>query len=145
MMVRWMRWHCPPDTGCEIRALAVWGRARYLSVAETPHNVDSLRVSGVEFFCFFESTCRGWWIKTTNVSFWGNQDKLSYCNNLIFAEKWEYRSMSNVYDNRKTFYFLYYFNSTYLRNLFYGIYRFCHFLQNREEHNYIPVFFSSVQ
>ena len=32
-MVRWLRWHCPPDTGFEIRALAVWGRARYLSVA----------------------------------------------------------------------------------------------------------------
>ena len=28
-MVRWLRWHCPPDTGFEIRALAVWGRARY--------------------------------------------------------------------------------------------------------------------
>ena len=31
-MVRWLRWHCPPDIGFEIRALAVWGRARYLSV-----------------------------------------------------------------------------------------------------------------
>ena len=30
-MVRWMRWHCPLDTGFERRALAVWGRARYLS------------------------------------------------------------------------------------------------------------------
>ena len=37
-MVRWLRWHCPPDTGSEIRALAVWGRARYLSVTEAPHN-----------------------------------------------------------------------------------------------------------
>ena len=36
--MRWMRWHCPPDTGFEIRALAVWGRARYLSVTEAPHN-----------------------------------------------------------------------------------------------------------
>ena len=33
-MVRWLRWHCPPDTGFEIRALAVWGRARYFSVTE---------------------------------------------------------------------------------------------------------------
>ena len=24
--MRWMRWHCPPDTGFAIRALAVWGR-----------------------------------------------------------------------------------------------------------------------
>ena len=30
-MVRWLRWHCPPDTGLEIRALAVWGRARWPS------------------------------------------------------------------------------------------------------------------
>ena len=28
-MVRWIRWHCPPDTEFKIRALAVWGRARY--------------------------------------------------------------------------------------------------------------------
>ena len=39
-MVRWLWWHCPPDTGFEIRALAVWGRARYLSVTEAPHNTD---------------------------------------------------------------------------------------------------------
>ena len=39
-MVRWLRWHCPPDTGFEIRALAVWGRARYLSFTEAPHNTD---------------------------------------------------------------------------------------------------------
>ena len=38
--LRWLRWHCPPDTGFEIRALAVWGRARYLSVTEVPHNTD---------------------------------------------------------------------------------------------------------
>ena len=34
------------DTGFEIRALAVWGRARYLSVTEVPHNIECLRVSG---------------------------------------------------------------------------------------------------
>ena len=39
-MVRWLRWHCPPDTGFKIRALAVWGRARYLSDTEAPHNTD---------------------------------------------------------------------------------------------------------
>ena len=37
-MVRWLRWHCPPDTGIDTRALAVWGRARYLSVTEALHN-----------------------------------------------------------------------------------------------------------
>ena len=39
-MVRWLRWHCPPDTGFEIWALAIWGQARYLSVTEAPHNTD---------------------------------------------------------------------------------------------------------
>ena len=28
-MVRWMRWHCPPDTGSEIQTLVVWCRASY--------------------------------------------------------------------------------------------------------------------
>ena len=51
-MVRWMRWHFPPDTGFEIWALVVWSRARYLSVKEVPHNIDSLRVSWEETFCF---------------------------------------------------------------------------------------------
>ena len=49
-MVRWMRWYCPPDTIFEIRALAVRGRARYLSVTEAPHNIESLRVRGEETF-----------------------------------------------------------------------------------------------
>ena len=30
----WVRWHCPLNTGFEIWALAVWGRARYLSVTK---------------------------------------------------------------------------------------------------------------
>ena len=50
-----MRWHCPPDTGIEIRALAVWGWTRYNSVSEAPHNIESLRVSGADTFCFFET------------------------------------------------------------------------------------------
>ena len=50
-MVRWMRWHCPQDTGFEIRALAVWGRARYLSVTEAPHNTEFFHVGGEET-CF---------------------------------------------------------------------------------------------
>ena len=45
-MVKWMRWHCPPNIGFEIRALTVWGRARHLSITETPHNIESLRVRG---------------------------------------------------------------------------------------------------
>ena len=58
-MVRWLRWHCPPDTGFEIRALAVWGRARYLSVTEAPHNTDFHTWMGKIFFCFFQTAETG--------------------------------------------------------------------------------------
>ena len=58
--MRWKRLYCPPDTGLEIRALAVWGRARYLSVTDAPLNIESLQVSGEETLCFFE-TCRPEW------------------------------------------------------------------------------------
>ena len=47
-----LKWHCPPDTGLEIWALAVWGRARYLSVTEAPHNIESLQMSGEGTFCY---------------------------------------------------------------------------------------------
>ena len=52
-MVRWLRWYCPPDTGFVIQALAVWGRARYLSVTEAPHNTDFHTWMGKKHFCFF--------------------------------------------------------------------------------------------
>ena len=58
-MVRWLRWHCPPDTGFEIRALAVWGRARYLSVTEALHNTDFHTWMGEKHFCFFQTTETG--------------------------------------------------------------------------------------
>ena len=51
-LLRMMRWHCPPDTGFEIRALAVWGRARYLSVTEAPHNTEFYTWMGEKHFCF---------------------------------------------------------------------------------------------
>ena len=54
-MVKWLRWHCPPDTGFEIRALAVLGRARYLSVTEAPHNIDIHTYMGKKHFCFFQT------------------------------------------------------------------------------------------
>ena len=54
-MVRWMSWHCPPDTGFEIRALVITAQARYLSVKEAPHNIESLRVSEEAISCFFET------------------------------------------------------------------------------------------
>ena len=58
-MVRWLGWHCPPDTGFEIRALAVWGRARYLSVTEAPHNTDFHTWMGKKHFCFFQTAETG--------------------------------------------------------------------------------------
>ena len=54
-----MRWHCPPDTGFEIRALAVWGRARYLSVTEAPRNTDFHTWMGKKHFCFFQTAETG--------------------------------------------------------------------------------------
>ena len=51
-IVRWLRWHCRPDTGFEIRALAVRGRARYLSVTEVPHNTDIHTWMGKKHFLF---------------------------------------------------------------------------------------------
>ena len=58
-MVRWLRWHCPPDTGFEIRALVVGGRARYLSVTEAPHNTDFHTWMGKKHFCFFQTAETG--------------------------------------------------------------------------------------
>ena len=58
-MVRWLRWHCPPDTWFEIRALAVWGRARYLSVTEAPHNTNFHTWMGKKQFCFFQTAETG--------------------------------------------------------------------------------------
>ena len=58
-MVRWLRWHCPPDTGFEIRALAVWGRVRYLSDTEAPHNTNFHTWMGKKQFCFFQAAETG--------------------------------------------------------------------------------------
>ena len=58
-MVGWLRCHCPPDTGFEIRALAVWGRARYLSVTEAPHNTNFHTWMGKKQFCFFQTAETG--------------------------------------------------------------------------------------
>ena len=35
--MRWMRWHCPPDTRLVIRTLAIWGLACHFSVTEAHH------------------------------------------------------------------------------------------------------------
>ena len=51
-MVRWFGRHCPPDTGFEIQTLEVWGRARYISVTEAPHNSKLCLKSVVMYFLF---------------------------------------------------------------------------------------------
>ena len=47
------------DTGFEIRALAVWGRARYLSVTVAPHNTEFHTWMGKKHFCFFQTAETG--------------------------------------------------------------------------------------
>ena len=42
-----------------IRALAVWGRARYLSVMEAPRNTDFHTWMGKKHFCFFQTAETG--------------------------------------------------------------------------------------
>ena len=54
-----VRWHCPADTGFEIRALAVRGRARYLSVTEALHKTEFYEWMGKKPFCFFQTTETG--------------------------------------------------------------------------------------
>ena len=44
------KWNSAADTLFKIRALAVGGRARYLSVTESPYNTELLRVSEEEQF-----------------------------------------------------------------------------------------------
>ena len=69
-MVRWMRWHCSPDTGFEIQALAVWGRARYLSVTKVPHNTKFHTWMGKKHFRFFQTAESG--SRTLNSSVKGS-------------------------------------------------------------------------
>ena len=58
-MVRWLRWHRPPDTGFEIRALVVWDWVRYFSVTEAPHNTEFHTWMGKKHFCFFQTAETG--------------------------------------------------------------------------------------
>ena len=59
-MVRWLRWHCPPDTGFEIRAPAVWGRARGTSRSRRLSTILSFtRGWGRNTFCFFQTAATG--------------------------------------------------------------------------------------
>ena len=77
MMVRWMRWRCPPETGFEIRTMAVWDRARYLLVTEAPHNIEFLRLSREETFCFFETWRPEWGSNPRSPTF--QADSFNHC------------------------------------------------------------------
>ena len=57
----WDEWNdtAPPGTGFEIRALAAWNWACYLSAREAPHNILFSRMSGEDFF-FFETWRPEW-------------------------------------------------------------------------------------
>ena len=53
-MVRWLRWHCPPDTGFEIRPLAVWGRAPTSRSRRLPTILTFTRGWGRNMFVSFK-------------------------------------------------------------------------------------------
>ena len=56
----WGWWDDWDDTGLQTQdSLAVWGRARYLSVAEAPHNTDFHTWMGKKHFCFFQTAETG--------------------------------------------------------------------------------------
>ena len=50
-ILRWIRWHCPPDTYFKIRAMSFCDRVLYLSATEATQNTESLWVSEKEKFC----------------------------------------------------------------------------------------------
>ena len=66
-MVRWVRWHCHPDTGCEIQTLEILARKRYLSVTEAPHSTEFYECMWKKHFCFFQTTDPG---KRTRTLAW---------------------------------------------------------------------------
>ena len=53
-LMRMVRWHCPPNTGSEIRTLEVWGRARCLSVTEAAHDNKFYEWMGEETYVSFK-------------------------------------------------------------------------------------------
>ena len=48
-----------PDTGFDIQTLQVWGRARYLSVTEVPHNTEFYEWMEKKQLCFFQTAETG--------------------------------------------------------------------------------------
>ena len=54
-MVRWVKWHCPPDTGFVIRTPDVRGRARYLSLMQASHNTEFYEWMEKKHFSLFQT------------------------------------------------------------------------------------------
>ena len=58
LLVRWIRWHCPSDTGFEIRALAVGGRACNLMSRRLPTTICNLHEwAGKKHFTSLKPKC----------------------------------------------------------------------------------------
>ena len=55
----WGWWDDTAHTWCEIQTLEVWGRARYLSVTEAPHNTAFHEWMGTKHFCFLQAAETG--------------------------------------------------------------------------------------
>ena len=52
--------HFKSSSSTTSRELAIWGRARYISVTGAPQNIESSRVSEEETFCFLETWRPEW-------------------------------------------------------------------------------------
>ena len=63
-MVRWMSNTVLQTQDSKFEPLAVWGRARYLSVTEASHNTDFHTWMGKKHFCFFQTAET--WNRTPN-------------------------------------------------------------------------------
>ena len=89
---RWLRWHCPPNTGFEIRSLTVWGRARYLSVTDAPHNTELHTWLRKKHFCFFQTAGTG--NRTPNSSVKGSG--ANHYPRAPAPQRWEKRSIRPI-------------------------------------------------
>ena len=94
-VVRWIRWHCPPHTGFEIRALAVWGQAGYYMyfVTEAPRDAESSRANG-EVFSLWNLHARAgdfpgrsWVYRSCCIALWKYNITLLMANNDILTNR----------------------------------------------------------
>ena len=93
--MRMVSWHCTSDTRFKTRALVVWARARYLSITEAVRNIESLRVSGEETFCFF-SLKNGVQTRDIQRSKAGNFTHCTRAPALGLSQQWEITQLNNL-------------------------------------------------